>query len=85
MTTATKEELLALLQEATAARVRYWDAAKELENALGYVDDIPDRVSDAIFEGIGTLGSGLDTPEDAYTEMDQSHVDWLMNEIAKAK
>ena len=71
---------LKLLQYAVAAKLRYWDANRVLEQAL-CDDDIPDRHANAIESHIEFLAAGLNEPEDAYTNVDESHLKDLKEEL----
>jgi len=80
-TTTTQEERLHLLQAATDAKIAYWDANRAFEQALGYTEmDIPDKVSDAIEEGISDLAAAGDA-----SQIGAAELDYLLGKIGKAR
>ena len=50
-----------LLRAAVVARAAYWDVERELEKALGFVDDVPDDAADYISDQIGMLATSVDS------------------------
>lgn len=77
-----------LLQAATAAKLRYWDALKKLENAMVQIlddgqlidhDKLSDRQSEAIDEHISVIAAGLDDPDDAFLHITDEHMTDLID------
>jgi hypothetical protein len=71
---------LKLLQDAVAAKLRYWDANRALEKAL-CEDDISDKDADTIEDMISMLASGLDGVEDSYQCVMQINLDELKRKL----
>lgn len=76
--------MLNILRAAVAARLACWDAAGELETALGFPGgDVPDGVDEILYDTIGLLAAGL--PFDRGVEaVTQEHLDDLLREVAEA-
>ena len=73
-----------LLQATVAAKIQYWDAIRALETALTDGGEFTDLANDVAHDVISTLAAGLDTPEQAFTHIDDTHLTYLLEKVKTA-
>lgn len=71
---------LAVLRSAVAAQLAYWEAYRMLEIELGFREDTPNKVVEAIEQHIALLAGAQNDPPDL-SQIDESHLNDLLRQL----